>query len=99
MILQAVSLATHRKQQLVISLLLLAVITSAMTVVYMKHQSRRLFVELEKLNKQRDGMNTEWRQLQLEQSTWATHSRIESVATQKLRMRNVEYENTVIIKL
>jgi len=73
--------------------------TSAMLVVYSKHNNRLLFVELERLNAQRDKMNIEWGQLQLEQSTWATDSRIEKIATEKLGMRNAEYVNTVIIKL
>lgn len=79
--------------------LIFAVLTSAMLVVYSKHNNRLLFVDLEGLNTQRDQMNIEWGQLQLEQSTWATDSRIEKIATEKLGMRNVEYENTVIIKL
>lgn len=87
------------KLKLFNGLLILAVLSSAMLVVYSKHNNRLLFVELERLNTQRDQMNIEWGQLQLEQSTWATDSRIEKIATEKLGMRNVEYENTVIIKL
>lgn len=87
------------KLKLINFLLIVAVMVSAMLVVYTRHSNRLLFVELEALNKQRDKMNIEWGQLQLEQSTWATDSRIEKIATEKLHMRNVEYENTVIIKL
>jgi len=78
---------------------ILAVLISAMLVVYSKYSNRLLFVKLESLVAQRDQMNIEWGQLQLEQSTWATNSRIEKIATEKLHMRNVEYKNTVIIKL
>jgi len=87
------------KLKILNTLLILAVMISAMVVVYSRHTNRLLFVELEELNKKRDQMNTEWGQLQLEQSTWATDSRIEKIATEKLGMRNVEYKNTVIIKL
>ena len=80
-------------------LLICAVLISAVFVVYSKHTNLLLFVELDELNKQRDELNIEWGQLQLEQSTWATDSRIEKIATERLRMKNVEYENTVIIKL
>lgn len=79
--------------------LILAVLTTAMFVVYNKHKNRLLFVELERLTTLRDSMNIEWGQLQLEQSTWATDSRIEKIATEKLGMLNVDYEKTVIIKL
>ncbi len=87
------------KLKLINFILIIAVMLSAMLVVYSRHSNRLLFVELEGLNKQRDKMNIEWGQLQLEQSTWATDSRIEKIATEKLHMRNVSYENTVIIKL
>ncbi len=87
------------KFKLTIFVLVMASLASAVSVVYSKHQNRLLFVELESLNKERDQMNVEWGQLQLEQSTWATDSRIEKIATEKLHMRNANYENTVIIKL
>ena len=87
------------KLKLISLVLVIASLASAVSVVYSKHQNRLLFVELESLNKERDQMNVEWGQLQLEQSTWATDSRIEKIATEKLHMRNASYENTVIIKL
>lgn len=87
------------KLKLMNGLLVIAVVTSAMFVVYSKHENRLLFVKLEDLHAQRDKMNIEWGQLQLEQSTWATDSRIEKIATEKLHMRNVEYDDTVIIRL
>ncbi len=87
------------KLKMISLVLVIASVISAMSVVYSKHKNRLLFVELESLNKERDRMNIEWGQLQLEQSTWATDSRIEKIATEKLHMRNVTYENTVIIKL
>jgi len=48
--------------------LALIVLASSLGVVYAKHQSRKLFVELDILKKERDEMNVEWGQLQLEQS-------------------------------
>lgn len=81
-----------------IGVLLGLVIISALGVVYVKHQNRMLFVELRELQKQRDAMDVDWGRLQLEQSTWATHARIEEVARRKLAMRNVEYNEVVIVK-
>lgn len=70
---------------LVIALALVCVVT-AIALVYTKHESRKLFVELERLSDERDELNIEWGQLQIEQSTWATHARIEQVATRDLRL-------------
>jgi cell division protein FtsL len=61
-------------------------VLSALALVYTKHESRRLFVELESLTHERDDLNIEWGQLQIEQSTWATHARIEQVATDDLAL-------------
>lgn len=69
-------------------ILTLAITTfvSAMGVIYSKHQSRKRFVELTQLQQHRDELNTYWGRLQLEQSTWATHGRIEKIARTKLQM-------------
>lgn len=61
-------------------------VVSAMGLVYTKHEARKLFVELEALTDERDGLNIEWGQLQIEQSTWATHARIEQVAIDDLKL-------------
>lgn len=66
--------------------LLIAVCASAIAVVYSKHQSRKLFIELRALSKQRDELNSEWGRLQLEQSAYATHPRVERVATEDLAL-------------
>lgn len=61
-------------------------VLSAMALVYTKHESRKLFVELEELTHARDELDIEWGQLQIEQSTWATHARIERVAIEDLEL-------------
>ncbi len=61
-------------------------VVSALALVYTKHEARTLFVELESLTNERDDLNIEWGQLQIEQSTWATHARIEQVATEDLEL-------------
>jgi cell division protein FtsL len=61
-------------------------VISAMALVYTKHEARKLFVELETLTHARDELNIEWGQLQIEQSTWATHARIEQVALGELSL-------------
>ncbi len=61
-------------------------VLSAMALVYTKHESRKLFVELEELSRNRDDLNIEWGQLQIEQSTWASHARIEQIASDKLTL-------------
>jgi cell division protein FtsL len=69
-----------------LGLLFVAVLTSALGVVYCKYQSRILFTELQALQALRDELGVEWGRLQLEQSTWAAHGRIETVAGEHLHM-------------
>ncbi len=78
--------------------LVLAVLASAIGVIYAKHEGRKQFVQLQALEKQRDQMNVEWGQLQLEQGTWATHSRVERVARKRLGMQMPDAESVVIIR-
>ncbi len=81
-----------------VMVLALVVLASSLGVVYSKHQSRKLFVELDTLKKERDEMNVEWGRLQLEQSTLATHSRIEQTAKKRLNMVTPEYEQVLIVR-
>jgi len=62
------------------------VLGSSLGVIYAKHEARSRFNELQQLTQQRDDLDIEWGQLQLEQSTWATHGRVERVARDDLRM-------------
>ena len=71
---------------LVLPLLCLAVLASAVGVVFVRHEARSLFTELERLSSERDQLNIEWGQLQLEQSAWSNHGFVERVASEKLRM-------------
>lgn len=64
----------------------LVCVLGAVSLVYTKHESRKLFVELEGLTQQRDALNIEWGQLQIEQSTWAQLARIEQVASEDLSL-------------
>jgi cell division protein FtsL len=70
----------------IVAVLWLGVLGSSLGVIYAKHEARSRFNELQQLTQQRDDLDIEWGQLQLEQSTWATHGRVERVARDDLRM-------------
>lgn len=78
--------------------LLLAVFVSALQVVIAQHEARKLFVEIQSQEKIRDDLNEEWTRLLLEQSTWATDARIESVARNQLDMRNPGADTLLVIE-
>jgi cell division protein FtsL len=68
-------------------LLLAALAACALALVTSQHQARKLYVELQKEQESARQLEVEWGQLQLEQSTWATHARVEKLAVQSLGMR------------
>ncbi|MDQ1309289.1 MAG: cell division protein FtsL [Pseudomonadota bacterium] len=72
--------------RVLVAVLWLGVLGSSLGVIYAKHEARSRFNELQQLTQQRDDLDIEWGQLQLEQSTWATHGRVERVARDDLRM-------------
>ena len=80
------SVTADRQPLLLVVVFSIVCVLSAMALVFTKHESRKLFVELEQLTQQRDDLNIEWGQLQIEQSTWAQHARIEQVATDDLSL-------------
>ena len=78
--------------------LFVALLASAIGLVYSKHQTRKLFVELQQLHKEVVSLNTEWGQLQLEQSAWSDHGRIEQIARERLEMVIPEAKQVAFIK-
>lgn len=78
--------------------LVLAIILSSVGVVYARHENRMLFVELQGLGAERDRMDVEWGQLQLEQSTLTTHGQVEQAARTRLDMVNPAPDSFVIVR-
>jgi cell division protein FtsL len=74
-----------------------SVIGTGVWVVEAKHRSRQLFVELEELNREQDRLQIDWGRLQLEQSTLATHSRIESLARERLQLTIPPDDELVVV--
>ena len=72
-----------------LNLLLLAILIGcSLALVTSQHIARNLYVELEKERELNSRLEIEYGQLQLEQSTWATHARIEKIATRDLQLRS-----------
>jgi len=85
-------------RQLFFYCLLAAVFVTAVQVVVARHESRRLFIEIQALEQTRDKLNEEWGRLQLEQSTWATDARVESLSKTVLDMESPDMNAIVLIE-
>jgi len=88
----------RRWLSLAMPLLWLAVLGSAVQVIYARHKARDLFVRLERLNAQRDSLDMDWGRLQLEQSYWSSNAFVERVANAKLRMNLPQTRDVRIVR-
>lgn len=71
-----------------LNIILFAVLlTTALGTVAAQHKARKLYIELQQQQEAASQYEIEWGQLQLEQSTWAMHSRIEEIAQRRLNMQ------------
>jgi cell division protein FtsL len=89
---------TAKLMSIALPVLWLAVLGSAMQVIYARHKARDLFVHLEKLNAERDSLEMEWGRLQLEQSYWSSHAFVERVANAKLQMNLPQTRDVRIVR-
>jgi cell division protein FtsL len=80
-------------------LLLLGLVGCALGVITSQHHARKAFGELESEQAVGAKLATELTQLQLEQGTWATHKRVEQVATRRLGMRAPDAASTVVVSV
>lgn len=98
------ALTWERGQHWVISLkmlglflLILAVLSSALSVIYIRTVQRNLYSQLQITQQMYDQLKTRWSQLLLEENTWVAPVRVQSLAQQKLGMRLSEMKNTILL--
>lgn len=73
-------------------------LVSAAGAIYCKHRARANFIEGERLLAERDRLEIEWGQLQLEQSAWSTHAKVESLASARLKMIIPQPASVVLVR-
>jgi cell division protein FtsL len=79
-------------------ILITAVLSSAIAVVWTRHESRVLFVELTRLQNQRDDLNIEYGKLELEQATWAEPRRVDDESRQRIGMVNPKPQDIQLVR-
>lgn len=76
--------------------LALVLIGCALALIQSQHRARVYFVELERLKKEARGLDEQWGQLQLEQSTWADPARVDALARTRLGLVAPSHERVRI---
>lgn len=84
------------KHQLAMGALLVLLLCSAFSVIYLKDLSRRLFIQYQQLQKIQQKNEIETSKLLLEKGAWSTQSRIQEMANVRLNMETPK--NIVMIE-
>ena len=74
------------KNQWAIAALVILLIVSAFSVIYLKDLSRRLFIRYQQLQHIQQQSEVEASKLLLEEGAWSTQARVQNLATTQLRM-------------
>ena len=74
-------------------------VLTALLVVIVKHESRKLFVELQGLERVRDELNVNWGRLKIESGYLASHDRVRSQAETRLGMDRPDPGRVAIVNL
>lgn len=96
--LKRASLQAERYAMLLGFLLLLLLVISAQLVIYSSFEARGHINHLYQLERDRNSMQVEWGQLLLEQSAWASHSRVETMVTEQLSMGVPSAKNIILVR-
>jgi len=80
-------------------ILFFVLITVSLGVVTSQDKARKLYFELDQQQELAKKYDTEYGQLQLEQSTWAMHSRIEELASKRMQMQVPDAKRIQVISL
>ena len=79
-----------------LAVLVAAVMASALAVIESKNESRSLYARLQTLRVDHDHLETEWGQLQLEQSAWSDRGRVARLARTRLNMHEPKQYDVVV---
>jgi cell division protein FtsL len=74
-----------------------AVFVSALCMVSVRHEGRKSYVELARLEQERDSLQDDWGRLQLEQATARTQAQVEAVAHRELSMTVPSPDDVVLM--
>jgi len=78
--------------------LVLLVVLSAVAVTVSVHESRRLIAQLQTEQRSSVRLQSVWSQLQLEQGTWGSYSKIEQLARAELHMHMPTAQEKVVVQ-
>ena len=85
------------KSQLSTMILVLAVLSSALSIIYVTNITRTLNANIQQNLTMHDTLHVQWGQLLLEKSTWMVQARVQQVAEEKLQMVIPDSKSVMIV--
>lgn len=85
-------------KKMLLTLLTALLMLSAIAVIYSKYQSRLVFMEIQKKEKELDDYEVEWGRLQLELTTLTEENRVEIEARNRLLLTLPAQNKIIYIK-
>ena len=80
-------------------LVLILIFASAMGVVFTTHHTRQAITEKDQALQERERLDNEWRNLLIEETALAEHSRVQEIAKDELQMKRPDSDKEVVIDL
>lgn len=85
------------KRQIIVALLILGVLLSALSIIYVTHMTRALHATYQNYLVEQNRLHLQRGQLLLERGTWMMQARIQQVAEEKLGMVMPNYKSVMIV--
>lgn len=85
-------------RNILLTMLVAMLMISGIAVIYSKYQSRLLFIEIQKKEKELDDYEVEWGRLQLELTTLTEENRVEIEARTRLMLTLPAQDKIIYIK-
>ena len=79
------------------AILIILVMSTAIASVYLRHEGRTTFMQLQQAEAERDELATDWGRLQLEYATLAEGNRVERVARDELGLTEAHSNQVMVI--
>lgn len=86
-----------KRSQLPLLAMVISVLLSALSVIYMTNTTRSLNATIQQTLAERERLHVQWGQLLLEKSTWIMQARIQNLAEGKFNMQIPDSKSVVVI--
>ena len=78
-------------------MLIFVCLASVIAVIWVRHENREVFVELQALYHHRDDLNIEWRNLLTERTSLTRHDQLENWAQTNVKMQAPEEQLVLLL--